>query len=51
MVAIRRVNNKWLSPIIIDYKYIVIGYYDTEQQAKDGYNEYIKKNNLNRKLK
>jgi hypothetical protein len=36
---------------MIKYKYIIIGYYSTKELAEIAYNDYVVKNNLNRKLK
>lgn len=43
-------GKKWVSCITINYKQIRIGVYDTEIEAARAFNEYILKNNLNRKL-
>jgi hypothetical protein len=51
MASIRYRKNEWICRCMINYKYIVIGIYNTEQEAIKAYNEFIIKNNLNRKLK
>jgi hypothetical protein len=51
MTTIRYTKGKWECRAMIKYKYILIGYFDTEQQAIDEYNKFIDQNNLNRKKK
>ena len=51
MACIWKKNNTYFVRCMINYKYIVIGIYNTEQEAKQAYNQFIIKNNLNRKLK
>jgi hypothetical protein len=51
MACIRFRRNEWICRCMVKYKYVIIGYYKTEQDAKDAYNEFIEKNNLNRKKK
>lgn len=48
--GVYREGKKWRSCITINYKQIRIGSYDTEIEAAQAFNEYILKNNLNRKL-
>ncbi len=48
--GVYRQGKKWRSCITINYKQIKIGVYDTEIEAARAFNEYILKNNLNRKL-
>lgn len=44
-------NNLWECRCMINYKYIIIGYYSTKELAEIAYNEYVLKHKLNRKLK
>ncbi len=48
--GVYRQGKKWRSCITINYKQIKIGVYDTEIEAARAFNEYVLKNNLNRKL-
>ena len=49
-IGVYRQDKKWRSCITINNKQIRIGAYDTEIEAAQAFNEYILKNNLNRKL-
>ena len=51
MTTIRKTKGKFECRIMINYRYVLIGYFNTELEAKDKYNEFIFKNNLNRKIK
>lgn len=48
--GVYRQDKKWRSCITINKKQIRIGVYNTEIEAARAFNEYILKNNLNRKL-
>ena len=48
--GVYRQDKKWRSCITINKKQIRIGIYDTEIEAAQAFNEYVLKNNLNRKL-
>ena len=49
-IGVYRQGKKWRSCTTINYKQIKIGVYDTEIEAARAFNEYVLKNNLNRKL-
>jgi hypothetical protein len=51
MTTIRQTRGEWECRCMVNYKYVMIGYYSTKELAIIAYNEYVTKNNLNRKLK
>ena len=51
MTTIRYTRGEYECRCMVRYKYVLIGYFKTKEQAKSAYNEYILTHNLNRKLK
>ena len=51
MTTIRFTKGLYECRCMIEYKYVLIGMFKTKLDAIHAYNEYILKNNLNRKLK
>ena len=51
MSCIRKSKGLWLVRCMMRYEYVIIGEYKTEAEAVDAYNNFIVKNNLNRKMK
>jgi len=50
-MCIRKTKGLYEVRIMINYKYNIVGYFKIEDEAKQAYNQFIIKNNLNRKLK
>lgn len=50
-MTIRKTKGLYEVKVMINYKNIIIGYFKTEEIAKEEYNKFIEKNNLNRKKK
>ena len=51
MSCIRYRRNEYVVRCMIKYKYVIIGYFKTKEEAEIAYDKYIIDNNLNRKLK
>jgi hypothetical protein len=51
MSCIRFAKGVWIVRCMVHYKYVMIGYYSTKELAIIAYNDYVLKNNLNRKIK
>jgi hypothetical protein len=51
MTTIRQTHGEWECRIMVQYKYIMIGYYKTKVDAITAYNDYVILHKLNRKLK
>jgi len=51
MTTIRQTRGEWECRCMIKYKYHLIGYFKTKLEAEIAYDNFIIKNNLNRKLK
>jgi hypothetical protein len=50
-MTIRKTKGLYEVKVMIHYKNIIVGYFKTEEEAKKEYNNFIEKNNLNRKRK
>jgi hypothetical protein len=50
MTCIRFSKGVYECRCMVNYKYVYIGFFKTEQDAKFAYNDFIIQNNLNRKL-
>lgn len=50
MSCIRHSYGIWIARCMIHYKYHIIGKYKTKKDAITGYNEYIFREKLNRKI-
>jgi hypothetical protein len=50
MTCIRETKGLFECRLMIKYQYVYIGYFKTKIEAILAYNDYIIKNNLNRKL-
>lgn len=50
MTCIRLTRDVYECRLMIKYQYVYLGYYKTKTEAILAYNDYIIKNNLNRKL-
>lgn len=50
MTCIRETKGRFECRCMVHYKYVLIGYFKNITEAKIAYNDYIIKNNLNRKL-
>jgi len=48
-MTIRKTKGLYEVKVMIQYKNIIVGYFKTEDEAKEEYNKFIEKNNLNRK--
>jgi hypothetical protein len=51
MTTIRQTHGEWECRCMINYKYVMIGYFKKKNDAIIAYNDFILKNNLKRKLK
>ena len=51
MSCIRYAKGVWFVRCMMKYEYVIIGEFKSEKEAIDAYNDFIVKNNLNRKLK
>jgi hypothetical protein len=51
MTTIRLTRGKWECRIMVQYQYVMIGYFKTKADAEIAYNDYVILHKLNRKLK
>jgi hypothetical protein len=51
MTTIRQTHGEWECRCMVNYKYVMIGYFKTKIDAINAYNDYVILHNLNRKLK
>ena len=51
MTTIRLTHGEYECRCMVNYKYVMIGYFKTKEQAIQAYNNYVILHKLNRKLK